>query len=145
MDDMEGWLYCHAAFILPIVYLSYKKGCNLRNAMKREVDDITAAAKEAYGLIAKAGIKIRPESDKEYFDSKTKIAATNIALRIMAKTFVGELAATDHCRNAVTEMEYIDREFNKLRDAAPNFKMPVWDRIRAAMPLWDEVHRIYDK
>lgn len=145
MDDMEGWLYCHAAFILPIVYLSYKRGCDLRTAAEREVNDITAAAKEAYGLIKRVGIKIRPAGDETYFDSKVKISATNLALRAMAKTFVGELAATDHCRNAVTEMEYIDREFNKLRDAALEYRMPVWDSMRAAMPDWEEVHRIYDK
>ncbi len=145
MDDMEGWLYCHAAFILPIVYLSYKRGCDLRTATKQEVNAITAAAKEAYDLIAKAGIKIRPAGDEKYFDSKPKMTATNIALRIMAKTFVGELAATDHCRNAVTEMEYIDREFMKLRDRVPSFKMPVWDRLRSTMPSWDEVHRIYGR
>lgn len=145
MDDMEGWLYCHAAFILPIVYLSYKRACDLRTATKQEVNDITAAAKEAYGLIKRIGIKIRPVGDEAYFESKAKLTATNLALRAMAKTFVGELAATDHCRNAVTEMEYIDREFNKLREAAPEYKMPVWDRMRAAMPNWEEVHKIYDK
>lgn len=145
MDDMEGWLYCHAAFILPIVYLSYKRDCDLRTAAKNEVNDITVAAKEAYGLIKRVGIKIRPVGDEEYFDSKPKMAATNLALRAMAKTFVGELAATDHCRNAVTEMEYIDREFDRLRAAAPEYAMPVWDRMRAAMPDWEEVHKIYDK
>ena len=145
MDDMEGWLYCHAAFILPIVYLSYKCGCDLRTAAKQEVNDITAAAKEAYGLIKHVGIKIRPVGDETYFDSKAKLTATNIALRAMAKTFVGELAATDHCRNAVTEMEYIDREFGRLRDIAPEYKMPVWDKMRAAMPDWEEVHKTYDK
>ena len=145
MDDMEGWLYCHAAFILPIVYLSYKRDCNLRTAAKREVNDITAAAKEAYGLIKRAGKKIRPVGDEAYFESRAKMAMTNLALRAMAKTFVGELAATDHCRNAVTEMEYIDREFNKLRDIVPEYRMPVWDRMKAAVPDWKEVHRIYDK
>ena len=145
MDDMEGWLYCHAAFILPIVYLSYKRGCDLRTATKQEVNGITAAAKEAYGLIKRAGIKIRPVGDEAYFDSNVKMTATDLALRIMAKTFVGELAATDHCRNAVTEMEYIDREFGKLRDAAPDCRMPVWDRMRAAMPDWEEVHKTYDR
>ena len=143
MDDMEGWLYCHAAFILPIVYLSYKRGCNLRTASKQEVNNITAAAKEAYGLIKRAGIKICPAGDETYFESGAKMTATNLALRALAKTFVGELAATDHCRNAVTEMEYL--EFNKLRDAAPEYRMPVWDGMRAAMPDWEEVHKIYDK
>ena len=145
MDDMEGWLYCHAAFILPIVYLSYKRGCDLRTAAKQEVNDITAAAKEAYGLIKRAGIKICPASDEAFFDSSAKMTAVNLVLRAMAKTFVGELAATDHCRNAVTEMEYLDREFNRLRDSVPAYRMPVWDRMRAAAPDWEELHKIYDK
>ncbi|MBO6230990.1 MAG: ketopantoate reductase family protein [Ruminiclostridium sp.] len=145
MDDMEGWLYCHAAFILPIVYLSYKRGCDLRTAGSREVNDITLAAKEAYGLIRRAGKKICPAGDDAFFDSRMKMTVTNLALRAMAKTFVGELAATDHCRNAVTEMEYIDREFNRLRDIAPEYRMPVWDRMRAALPDWEEIHRIYDR
>ena len=145
MDDMEGWLYCHAAFILPIVYVSYKCGCDLRRATKAEVNAITAAAKEAYGLITKAGIKICPAGDEKFFESKPKIAVTNIALRIMAKTFVGKLAATDHCRNAVSEMEYLDREFMKLRERVPGFRMPVWDRLRRTMPSWERIHKIYDK
>lgn len=31
-EDMDAWLKCHAAFILPIAYRSYASGCNLRKS-----------------------------------------------------------------------------------------------------------------
>ncbi len=72
-DDMMGWLWCHAAFILPIVYLSYACGCNLRKAAGQQIRDGLKAAEEGYGLISKAGIRIRPEGDKKTFKSKGKM------------------------------------------------------------------------
>ena len=47
-DDMEGWLYCHAAFILPIVYLSYRLNCDLTKAGPDQMGDVLAAAEEGY-------------------------------------------------------------------------------------------------
>ena len=35
-DNMEAWLKYHAAFILPVVYLCYKTGCDLKRSTKAE-------------------------------------------------------------------------------------------------------------
>ncbi len=145
IDDMEGWLYCHAAFILPIVYISYAYGCDLRTAPRQALDLLMKAAEEGYGLIRRSGIKIRPVGDDKYFESKPKMAVMKLAMLGIAKTTIGELVATDHCRNAVTEMEYLDREFGGLRERAGGFPMPCWDRLRAAMPDLQHVHARYDK
>ena len=145
IDDMEGWLYCHAAFILPIVYISYAYGCDLRTAPKQALDLLMDAAEEGYALIRCSGIKIRPVGDDKYFESKPKIAAMKLEMLGIARTTIGELVATDHCRNAVTEMEYLDREFAGLREKAGTFPMPNWDRLRAAMPDWESIHARYDK
>lgn len=144
-DDMMGWLYCHAAFILPIVYLSYACGCNLRRATGRQIRDGLKAAEEGYGLIAKAGIKIRPEGDEKTFDSGWKMLLMRGMMRLIARTSIGDLAATDHCRNAVGEMEWLDSCFDQLHKAHPDFPMPTWDALRKAMPAWEEIHRAYDK
>ena len=143
-DDMEGWLYCHAAFILPIVYLSYHYGCDLRKACGNDISAMMKAAEEAYDLIAACGIEIRPKGDANYFRSKPKLAALKAIMYIMSKTKLGELAATDHCRNAVTEMEWLDSAFEALRQAHPEQTMPEWDKLRNAMPSWDEIHKTYD-
>lgn len=143
-DDMEGWLYCHAAFILPVVYLSYHHGCDLRKADKKDISFMMKAAEEAYGLIDACGMEIRPQGDADYFRSKPKLAALKVIMYIICQTKLGELAATDHCRNAVTEMEWLDAAFEKLRAAHPEFRMPAWDTMRRAMPSWEQVHQIYD-
>lgn len=145
IDDMEGWLYCHAAFILPIVYISYAYDCDLRKAPVQALDLLLKAAEEGYALIRKSGIKIRPVGDDKYFDSKTKMAVMKLAMYCIAKTTIGELIATDHCRNAVTEMEYLDREFNKLCINADISTLKNRNRLRAAMPGWELVHARYDK
>ncbi len=143
-DDMEGWLYCHAAFILPIVYESYRYDCDLRNAPMQDIDHMLRAVEEAYGLILASGMPIRPVGDEAYFQSKPKMAAMRAVMLAIAKTRLGELCATDHCRNAVTEMEWLDMAFEKLRAAHPEHEMPEWDAMRCAMPSWEQVHRIYD-
>ncbi len=143
-DDMEGWLHCHASFILPIVYLSYHYGCDLRQANGKDIASMMKAAEEAYDLIAACGIEIRPKGDADYFRSKPKLAALKAIMYIMSQTKLGELAATDHCRNAVTEMEWLDTAFEALRQAHPEHIMPEWEKLRHAMPSWDEIHETYD-
>ena len=143
-DNMEGWLFCHAAFILPIVYLSYHYGCDLRNAGRKDISAMMKAAEEAYSLIDACGIEIRPKGDADYFRSKPKLAVLKAIMYIMSQTKLGELAATDHCRNAVTEMEWLDAAFEALRQAHPEQLMPEWDMLRNAMPTWKEIHDIYD-
>ena len=143
-DDMEGWLYCHAAFILPIVYLSYHYGCDLRKSDRKDITSMMKAAEEAYSLIESCGIAIRPKGDADYFRSKPKLAALKAIMYIMSQTKLGELAATDHCRNAVTEMEWLDTAFELLRQSHPGQMMPEWDKLRNAMPSWKELHNTYD-
>ncbi len=142
-DDMEGWLYCHAAFILPIVYLSYRLKCDLTKAKPKEIDEVLSAVEEGYNLIGKSGIRIRPKEDEMFFDSRLKKAAVRWFLYIMAKTSLGKLCATDHCRNAVPEMEWLDEQFELLKRKNPDIAMPVWDRMRSRMPAWEEIRQTY--
>ncbi|MBQ8928050.1 MAG: ketopantoate reductase family protein [Oscillospiraceae bacterium] len=143
-DDMEGWLYCHAAFVLPIVYESYRYDCDLRDAPVQDLDRMLTAVEEAYGLIEAAGIPIRPRGDEDYFRSKPKMAAMRAMMYVVARTKLGELCATDHCRNAVTEMEWLDAAFEALRAAHPDCKMPAWSAMRRSMPSWEQIHSVYD-
>ena len=145
MDDMEGWLYCHAAFILPVVYISYRLNCDLTKANPAGIDEVLAAVKEGYKLIRSCGIPVRPKGDDAFFDSNIKRSALRWFLYMMAKTSLGKLCATDHCRNAVTEMEWLDEQFELLRKKAPDLPMPAWDGLRGSMPDWAQIHQLYDR
>ena len=145
MDDMEGWLYCHAAFILPVVYLSYRLDCDLKKAGRNDIDAVLSAVEDGYELIGASGIPVRPKGDAVFFTDNIKKSAVSWLLYIMAKTSLGKLCTTDHCRNAVTEMEWLDEQFEQLREKHPDVSLPAWDRLRVCMPDWGKIHQTYDR
>lgn len=128
--DMDAWYKCHLAFILPIVYLSYALDCDLRRATGKQIKTGLQAVREGYGLLDALGYPILPEDTMEKLHG-FKGALSYVLLRLMAKTTIGELAATDHCRNAVTELEALDTAFAALRERGLGFPMPHWDTCGA--------------
>lgn len=142
--DMDAWYKCHLAFILPIVYLSYTLDCNLRKATGKQIKAGLQAVREGYELLDALGYPILPEDTMEKLRG-FKGWLSYLELRLMAKTAIGELAATDHCRHAVTELEALDRAFTALRTRKPDFPMPAWDALRGNMPEWAALHRLYDR
>lgn len=144
VSDMDAWYKCHLAFILPICYLSYLLGCDLTRCTRQQLRQGMDAVREGYGLLSALNYPILPE---DTMDSLTGVkgALSYCMMWIMAKTAIGRLAATDHCRHAVTEMEGLENGWNALRAARPDFPMPHWDALRSAMPGWAELHQIYDE
>ena len=142
--NMDAWYKCHPAFILPIAYLSYALGCDLKRATGRQIKTGLRAVREGYELLKALGYPILPENtiEKLYgFQGGLSYAV----LRIMAKTAIGELAATDHCCSAVAELEALEKAFAALREQRPDFPMPNWDALRKAMPDWQALHLSYGK
>jgi 2-dehydropantoate 2-reductase len=142
-DDMEGWYTSHLAFILPIAYLSYATGCDLRKATRAQRRLLMDAVDEGFGLIKRRGIAVRPAGEDAYYRPGFKrIICDGIVLAIV-KTPIGDLAVCDHCRHAVGEMEALDAAWERLRAADGDVAMPHWDELRSGMPAWDELARTY--
>lgn len=144
MDDMESWYRCHAVFILPIAYLSYRHHCNLHTCTYRDMKDYICAGTEGYDFLKSIGTRIRPINDDRNLYGIRRVLLT-IGMWIAAKTKLWELAVSNHCRNAVTEMQYLDEEFSRLREQNPPFSMLTFDRLRDKMPDWRKIHEEYDK
>ena len=129
MDDMEAYYLTHAAMILPIVYVSYACGCNLRKASLAQRRAILDATAEACDVLKIKGIRIQPDGDDAYFRKGVKRLLMATVYFVMAKTKFGELAATDHCKNAPEEMRFLDEKFNSFLADAKS-QMPVWEQLR---------------
>ncbi|MBP1736783.1 MAG: ketopantoate reductase family protein [Oscillospiraceae bacterium] len=142
--DMDAWYKTHLTLILPVAYLCYAVGCDLRRTSSAQRKQVLDAAGQACGLLKRLGIPLLPEGADLYYKPGGKRALMAGLLWIMAKTVVGELAATDHCRHAVTEMEELDAAFQKLREDAPEWEIPAFDALRAAMPDWARLHTLYE-
>lgn len=144
MDDMESWYDCHAAFIIPIACIAYAHHCDIRTCGKQDMIDYLKAGKEAYDFLKSIHVPIRPiNDDKNLNGFRGKILSAG--MWVIAKTSLGEQAVTNHCRNAVTEMQFLDEQFENLRQKNPSFPMPTFDRLRNEMPSWQDLHQLYDK
>lgn len=144
MPDMDAWYKCHLAFILPVAYLCYTTGCDLRKASGAQRKRLLDAASEGYGLLSALGYPILPDGEDAYYRAGIKRTVMAAMMFVMTKTVLGDLAASDHCRHAVTEMEGLEDAWVELRAGKPDFPMPNWDALRRAMPDWETLHQRYD-
>lgn len=144
MPDMDAWYKCHLAFILPIAYLCYQTNCDLKKSTCRQRRQLMDAVAEGYRLLRSLGCPVLPEGDDRYFEPGLRRAAMRVMLWFMAKTALGRLAASDHCRHAVSEIEALDRAFMELRARSPRLSMPNWEALRAGMPAWETLHQTLD-
>ena len=137
VSDMDGWLKCHLALILPACYLCYACSGDLSKATKEQRDLVLDAAWEACEMLKAAHI---PVDDKENTDcyragtpGRRKMDAMVLAL---CKTPLGRLCVSDHAMHAVAEMQYLDEAFEGLRTRT-SVRMTAWDTLRSQMPSWD--------
>ena len=141
--DMEDYLICHPAAILPIGYLSYICGGDLRTSTREQRKMMFDASAEAYAFLRAKGVTVYPTGDDRFYGKGPKGLLMKFLYFIMAKSAIGDLVACEHCRNAVSEMEQIDSFYEKMMEGYPKDKLKVWNRLRAMMPTWDELHERY--
>ena len=130
--DMDEWLKCHAAFILPICYVCYACNGELPGA-------ILDAAYEACLMLKTLGVPVNDADNTENFKPGTADRRRMEAmLFVMVKTPLGRLCASDHAMHAVGEMRYLDEAFEAMRRQADT-AMPMWEKLRSEMPSWDSL------
>ncbi len=142
-DNMDAWLKYHAAFILPVVYLCYKTGCDLKKSTRAEQKLLLNAVGDAYHLLMALGYPVRPAGDEKSLEPGFKNAMVRLVIYWMSRTQLGALCTTEHCRHAPGEMEELDEAFQAIRVGKPDFPMPEYDRLRAMMPSWNQIRETY--
>ena len=137
--DMDEWLKCHAAFILPICYVCYACNGELPRATKQQRGAILDAAYEACLMLKTLGVPVNDADNTENCKPGTAGRRRMEAmLFVMAKTPLGRLCASDHAMHAVGEMRYLDEAFEAMRRQADT-AMPMWEKLRSEMPSWDSL------
>lgn len=129
--DADAWLKNHAFCVLPMAYLAYAHDCDLTRVTFKECKDAVHAMCEAITLLKAAGYPIQPESDEKIVSSGAlrQLFAAMYYL-IFKIRIIGQLAVSDHCKNAREEISGWEQCFYTLRGKHPQIKMPVWDSLR---------------
>lgn len=138
--DMEAYLICHLAAILPIGYLAYACDGDMRSSTGEQRTLMRMASREAYAMLRAQGVPILPENDDKFYAPGFRGSIMQFLYYVMAKNkTVGDLVACEHCRNAYEEMELLDKAFEQVIARTPDYPMPSWRALKAQMPDWEAV------
>lgn len=139
--DMDEWLKCHIALILPICYVCYACNGDLTRATRQQRGAILDAAYEACLMLKDAGIPVNDKDNTDVFrQGSSGRRQMEAMVFVMAKTPLGRLCASDHAMHAVPEMQYLDEAFEALRRQTGT-AMPMWENLRQQMPSWETLRK----
>ncbi|MGN1021437.1 MAG: ketopantoate reductase family protein [Aristaeellaceae bacterium] len=109
--NMEDYLLCHAAFVLPAAMACYHADGDLHRlkGQKAYLNRLIDASIEGYRAIEKGGHAILPQSDQDY-ESASYRRTCYAFFKLMCATPLGRICASDHAMNAVDEMSALNRD-----------------------------------
>ena len=127
--NMEDYLLCHAAFVMPAVFACYKTDGNLKKLRGNTtyLNRLIDANIEGYRAIKNAGHEILPKADTDFESKKYRKTCLRF-FKLMCATSLGKLCASDHAMNAVDEMSALNRDIKRF-----------FDENGAAYPVWQEL------
>lgn len=127
--NMEDYLLCHAAFVLPVAFACYKVDGDLKKLkgntayFQRMID----ANIEGYRAIRNAGHEILPIEDKDFESKKYRKTCLRF-FKLMCATGLGKICASDHAMNAVDEMSALNRDLKQFFEEN-GAEYPVWKEL----------------
>ncbi len=129
--NMEDYLLCHAAFVMPAAFACYKTDGDLKKLkgdtayLERLID----ANIEGYRAIRNAGHAILPKADTNFESEKYRKTCLRF-FKLMCATSLGKLCASDHAMNAIDEMSALNRDIKKFFDQN-GAAYSVWQALEA--------------
>ena len=127
--NMEDYLLCHAAFVLPAAFACYKTDGNLKK-IKGDVAYLSRmldANIEGYRAIRNAGHEILPKGDKDFEGEAYRKTCLRF-FKLMCATSLGKICVSDHAMNAVDEMSALNRDLKQFFDEN-GAEYPVWKAL----------------
>ncbi|MGN0762962.1 MAG: ketopantoate reductase family protein [Aristaeellaceae bacterium] len=127
--NMEDYLLCHAAFVLPAALACYRADGELRRLKhdRAYLHRLIDANVEGYRAIEKAGHDILPASDTNYTTDAYRRTCYAF-FKLMCLTPLGKICASDHAMNAVEEMSALNRDMKAFFDEA-GADYPAWQAV----------------
>ena len=128
-SDMDEWLKCHLALILPVCYVCYACNGDLTKATAEQRKLMLDAAWEGCMMLKAAGVPVNDAENTSYYEACTPgRKKMDRMMLMMTKTPLGRLCASDHAMHAVEEMHYHDEAFEAIR-ATTRTAMPSWKTL----------------
>ena len=129
--NMEDYLLCHAAFVLPAAFACYRTDGDLKKLRGNTayLNRLIDANIEGCRAIQNAGHRILPRDDAEFEGAAYRRTCLRF-FRLMCATGLGKLCASDHAMNAVEEMSALNRDLKRFFDEN-GAEYPAWKALEA--------------
>lgn len=129
--NMEDYLLCHAAFVLPAAFACYRTDGDLKKLRGNTayLNRLIDANIDGYRAIQNAGHRILPRDDAEFEGAAYRRTCLRF-FRLMCATGLGKLCASDHAMNAVDEMSALNRDLKRFFDEN-GAEYPAWKALEA--------------
>ena len=127
--NMEDYLLCHAAFVLPAAFACYKTDGDLKKLkgntayLSRMID----ANREGYRALKNAGHEILPKDDKDFEGEAYRKTCLRF-FKLICATSLGKICVSDHAMNAVDEMSALNRDLKQFFNET-GAEYPVWQEL----------------
>ena len=127
--NMEDYLLCHAAFVLPAAFACYKTDGDLKRLkgntayLSRMID----ANREGYRALKNAGHEILPKDDKDFEGEAYRKTCLRF-FKLICATSLGKICVSDHAMNAVDEMSALNRDLKQFFNET-GAEYPVWQEL----------------
>ena len=129
--NMEDYLLCHAAFVVPAAFACYKTDGNMKKLkgntayLNRMID----ANIEGYRAIRNAGHAILPKDDADFESAAYRKTCLRF-FKLICATSLGKICVSDHAMNAVGEMSALNRDLKQFFDEH-GAEYPVWQELES--------------
>ena len=127
--NMEDYLLCHAAFVLPAAFACYKTDGDLKKLKGNTayLNRLIDANIEGYRAIRNAGHEILPKADNDFESAAYRKTCLRF-FKLMCATPLGKICASDHAMNAVGEMNALNRDIKQFFENT-GAKYPTWQAL----------------
>jgi 2-dehydropantoate 2-reductase len=128
--NMEDWLLCHAAAVIPAAFACYYTDGNLKKIKKNReyLNKLVDAVIEGYSAIKSAGHSLLPKSEESFQTKKFKRINYKL-FKLLSATFLGRICVSDHAMNAVDEMGKLAQDLAAFMDEN-GATYPVWTELK---------------
>ena len=129
--NMEDYLLCHAAFVLPAAFACYKSDGDLKRLKGNTayLNRLIDANIEGYRAIRNAGHAILPKEDADFEGAAYRKTCLRF-FKLICATSLGKICVSDHAMNAVEEMSALNRDLKRF-----------FDENGAAYPVWQALEK----
>ena len=129
--NMEDYLLCHAAFVIPVAFACYKTDGDLKKLKRNTayLNRMIDANIEGYRAIKNAGHAILPKADADFESAAYRKTCLRF-FKLLCATGLGKICASDHAMNAVDEMSALNRDLKSFFDEN-GAEYPVWRELES--------------